>query len=188
MGIQLSKSKLLNGFKMEKDYNDDYKVTLENDNVRILFTIASNITNIELKAFNIKEGSSYDILRCSLFVILQQLLHRDMVADFTIVKIPSPINPGIKTLTGENLNKFYIDMGFTQGSEDGSPINFTSTVGLLMKTLGGKCKMTGGGKYIKTKSKRCNSKKSRKRKSKKSRKRKSNKRRKTRRKRKIMNN
>ena len=210
MGINLSTGKLLNGFKMKVDVNGDNKVTLDNDNVEIFFTISRHMENrhmenIELHKFNIKKGScnikkgdSCDILKFSFFVILRELRGARKVRDSTEVKMYSPINPNgalSETLTlseaiseqadmplDEDLNNFYKDMGFESKSEDGHPNCFSSTVQNLIKTLGDQCDSAlAGGKYKKTKSKRRKSKKRRKTKYKKSRKRKSKKRRKTRR-------
>ena len=160
--IRFSKIELLDNYK-----TSDTGVQLVNDNVSILFITDPNKVGvsgnvIELYDFRKKPGiSKRGIARCSLFVLLQQMVEDESlnVNKETIVQVCAP------TATDRNrdrLLKIYKEIGFTQTNQNPNRPELKSSVQELIETLEKQCEMNGGGKYIKTKSRRRKSNKRRK--------------------------
>ena len=145
--LPFNKVALLENLQISKKSNDIMNIKLINKNVKILISIMGEI--IYLYGFYKQDGiEEKGIVRCALYVLLKNLLEKDIIQKHQIMKVSSP-TPDDGNI--ERLIKIYTQIGFIKGgAELGNPINLYNSVEELIETLKEQCEITGGRKRRKT--------------------------------------
>ena len=145
--LPFNKVALLENLQISENSNNIMYIKLINNNVKILISIMGGI--IYLYGFYKQDGiEEKGIVRCALYVLLEELLEQGIIQKHQIMKVSSP-TPDDGNI--ERLIKIYTQIGFIKGdAEPGNPINLYNSIGELIETLKQQCEITGGRKRRKT--------------------------------------